>query len=376
MDQKGSSGIKLNYEFDRCYICHRLLEVKEKHDCMCFSCRQLNSQKRAIFLQKDDTLKGVIALVTGGRIKIGYEISLALLRKGATVLITTRFPVDAIQRYSREKDYAEWTGQLLIYGIDFRDIREVEKLIKWIYAKLPHLDILINNAAQTIARPEEYYLHLKMLEAREMHLLPEEEQKRLQNRSEVVQTPHELSNTLSFFTDIDEDGFQTDLRSQNSWTSKAWDISTKELLEVQLVNVTAPFLLCSRLVNIMKKSPFDKHFIINVSSMEGRFSKRNKNAFHPHTNMAKASLNMLTRTIAEDYHRLGIYVNSVDTGWVTDENPYPIYRRNREMGFSPPLDPIDGAARVCDPFLFYFEEKGKEEPIYGKFIKDFHYINW
>lgn len=106
-------------------------------------------------------MEGVIALVTGGRIKIGYETGLSLLRKGATVFITTRFPVDAIMRYSKECDYTEWADRLMVYGIDFRDIREVEKMITWINGTLPHLDILINNAAQTIARPEEYYRHLR-----------------------------------------------------------------------------------------------------------------------------------------------------------------------------------------------------------------------
>lgn len=376
MDQKDSSDIKLNYVFDRCYICHRPLNKKEAHSTMCPSCNQFNSQKRESFLKRDNTLNGVIAIVTGGRIKIGYETSLSLLRKGATVLITTRFPVDAAQRYSKENDFSIWSNHLMIYGIDFRDIREVEKLINWINIKLPHLDILINNAAQTIARPEEYYQHLKMLEKREFHFLSKKEQALLQNITKAKQIQKKFLGILSPLINIDENGFQIDFRSQNSWTSKAWEISTKELLEVQLVNVTAPFLFCSRLVNIMKKSSFDKRFIINVSSMEGRFSKRNKNSFHPHTNMAKASLNMLTRTIAESYYRLGIYVNSVDTGWVTDENPYPIYKKNKELGFRPPLDAIDGAARVCDPFLSYFDSKNKKELEYGKFLKDFHCINW
>lgn len=375
MDKKNASDIKPNYVFDRCYICHRPLNG-ETHCTMCPSCRQLNTLKRDYFLKKDNTLKGVIALVTGGRIKIGYETCLCLLRKGATVLVTTRFPVDAAQRYRKENDFDVWSQHLMIYGIDFRDIREVEKLINWINNELPHLDILINNAAQTIARPEEYYQHLKTLEDREVHYISGEEQQLLQNRTKTKQINKGILRTLFPDMEIDENGFQMDLRSQNSWTSKAWDISTKEFLEVQLVNVTAPFLLCSRLVGAMRKSPFDKRFIINVSSMEGRFSKRNKNSFHPHTNMAKASLNMLTRTIAENYHSLGIYVNSVDTGWVTDENPYPIYKKNIDSGFHPPLDVIDGATRICDPFLYYFLNQNKREPEYGKFLKDFHSINW
>ena len=377
MDERKSPDINNGYLFHRCYICHRLLTGKSE-DTMCPSCRQKNTQKRNLFLAEKKTLNGVIALVTGGRIKIGYETCLSLLRKGATVLATTRFPIDAIQRYSKEKDYLEWSDRLMIYGIDFRDIREVEKMIHLINTRLPHLDILINNAAQTIARPEEYYLYLNALEKREKNFLPQDEQKRLLNRNRHETVYKDLLKKWFPKMHVDENGFLMDFRHKNSWTSRTWDISTKEMLEVQLVNVTVPFLLCSRLTRLMMKSPFQKHFIINVSSMEGRFSKRNKNAFHPHTNMAKAALNMLTRTIAESYHLLGIYVNSVDTGWVTDENPYPIYKKNKETGFHPPLDAIDGAARICDPFLFYFENKdtNQKEPIYGKFLKDFHSINW
>lgn len=366
---KEASAVKLNYVFDRCYICHRPLSIKETNESMCPACRSLNQQKRECFLQKSKVLDGTIALVTGGRIKIGYETGLSLLRKGATVLITTRFPVDAIQRYSRERDYAEWSDHLMVYGIDFRDIREVEKMITWINGKLPHLDILVNNAAQTIARPEEYYNHLRMLEERERFSLPEKEQACLLNQIKMKSERKGFLKRFFPFIHVDENGFQMDFRSKNSWTSKAWEISTKEFLEVQLINVTVPFLLCSRLTTLMEKSPFKSRFIVNVSSMEGRFSKRNKNAFHPHTNMAKASLNMLTRTIAESYRQMGIYVNSVDTGWVTDENPYPIAIRNKEAGFIPPLDAIDGAVRVCDPFLCYYEDRAidKNRLMYGNF---------
>lgn len=378
MDKKELSAVKLKYKFNRCYICHRLLTDNEIGEPMCPDCRRMNSRKRDSFLKKDKALKGVIALVTGGRIKIGYETGLALLRKGATVLITTRFPVDAIMRYGKENDYAEWADNLMVYGIDFRDIREVERMISWINSKLPHLDILINNAAQTISRPEEYYQHLRMLEEREGHYLPKQERKCLQNIKHSKVKQKDIMKILLSPTEVDENGFQMDLRSRNSWTSQIEEISTKELLEVQLINVTVPFLLCSRLTGLMRKSSLKKRFIINVSAMEGRFSKHNKNAFHPHTNMAKASLNMLTRTIAKSYRQMGIYVNSVDTGWVTDENPYPIALRNKNNGFTPPLDVIDGAVRVCDPFLAYYEdgESKKKELEYGKFLKDFHSIEW
>ncbi len=376
MDRQDSSDIKHLYVFNRCYICHRPLVENGRYGFMCSSCYKQNAEKREVFLKKDAVLEGMIAIVTGGRIKIGYETSLSLLRKGATVLVTTRFPVDAVLRYSKEEDFNEWVGHLMIYGIDFRDVREVEKLIDWIEKKLPYLDILINNAAQTIARPEEYYRHLRILEQKERGGLSDLEQKLLQNKINPLKENKDWLRMVLPSISIDENGFQMDYRPRNSWTSRAWDVPTKELLEVQLVNVTAPFLFASRLVKMMRKSPFDKRFIINVSSMEGRFSKQNKNSFHPHTNMAKASLNMLTRTIAESYHSLGIYVNSVDTGWITDENPYPIFMKNKNSGFRPPLDVIDGATRICYPFLSYLYSDKRIEPEYGKFLKDFHSINW
>lgn len=365
--------------FRRCYMCHSPLTAEEiaKQTPICEKCAELNREYQEKLLRSNFSLKGRVALVTGGRIKIGFQTALSLLRKGAQVIITTRFPVDAAQRYGEMEDYNEWADQLYIYGIDFRDIREVEKMIKWMYERFNYLDILINNAAQTISRPKEYYLYLKDLEKGEETFLPDTEKKRLVNFTHYLYTPSKNPSRLTrFFPSgiLDEEGLQMDLRHYNSWISKAWDVSTKEMLEVQLINVTAPFLFCSKFAELMKHSPFQHKFIINVSSMEGRFSKPHKNGFHPHTNMAKAALNMLTRTIAEDYQKIDIYVNSVDTGWITDENPFRIRLRNKSIGITPPLSCEDGAARVCEP-IFTYTEDGKN-PVSGKFLKDFKTIQW
>jgi NAD(P)-dependent dehydrogenase (short-subunit alcohol dehydrogenase family) len=106
---------------------------------------------------------------------------------------------------------------------------------------------------------------------------------------------------------------------------------------VQLVNAVAPFIFNARLKALMMRTPErDKH-IVNVSAMEGQFYRRFKTTRHPHTNMAKAALNMMTRTSAADYHADGIHMNSVDTGWVTDEDPVEIAARKEiEQRFSPP----------------------------------------
>src|SRR6185436_15507244 len=123
---------------------------------------------------------------------------------------------------------------------------------------------------------------------------------------------------------LDRDLQQLDLRGRNSWRLLLDEISTVELLEVQLVNAIAPFILNARLKPLMTRTPErDKH-IVNVSAMEGQFYRRFKTTRHPHTNMAKAALNMMTRTSAADYHADGIHMNSVDTGWITDEDPVDI----------------------------------------------------
>ncbi len=131
-------------------------------------------------------------------------------------------------------------------------------------------------------------------------------------------------------------------------------------------------LLTGRLRGLMEASPHHDRHIVQVSAMEGSFSREHKTVRHAHTNMAKASLNMLTRTAAADYAASGIYMNSVDTGWVTDERPHPIKTALREAGFRPPLDVIDGAARIYDPVV-----RGVSgHPVSGLFLKDYRSVNW
>ncbi len=397
-----------------CYVCKTLYtKLHHFYDAMCPECGDFNYAKR---FQTAD-LTGQVALVTGSRLKIGYHITLMMLRAGATVVATTRFPVDSAQRYAKEEDYKIWGHRLKIHGLDLRHIPSVEIFCNYIEQKYERLDILINNAAQTVRRPAGFYQHMmegeespvEKLSAPVQDLLrdhhgcltelrsltegfSEEEQKNLpvswhgkqlgiglSASARLSQIPYSIDNNLPSeevfpVGKLDADLQQVDLRKTNSWRLKLGEIHTNEMLEVQLVNSVAPFVLCNRLVNIMKKENTGVKHVINVSAMEGKFHRFHKEDRHPHTNMAKAALNMMTHTAAGDLAKFGIYINAVDTGWVTDEDPVELAKRKEELhDFQPPLDIVDGAARVMDP-LFDGINTGKHWC--GKFLKDYRPIDW
>lgn len=380
---------------------------------MCKTCGNFNYAKR---FQTSD-LSGQVALVTGSRLKIGYHITLMMLRAGATVIATTRFPVDSALRYAKEHDYTEWKDRLKIHGLDLRHIPSVENFCNYIEQNYSRLDVLINNAAQTVRRPSGFYKHLMPNEDKAFSELPYNAQTLLSAHNECLeelrslskgfgptqqknlpvtwhgkelgiglsasarlsQIPYSIDNSLTtdeIFPEgkLDADLQQVDLRKTNSWRLKLGEIQTTEMLEVQLVNSVAPFVLCNRLINLMKKENTGMKHIINVSAMEGKFHQFHKEDRHPHTNMAKAALNMMTLTSASDLLKYGIYTNAVDTGWVTDEDPIDLAKSKEEIhDFQPPLDIVDGAARVLDP-LFDGINTGKHWN--GKFLKDFGPISW
>jgi NAD(P)-dependent dehydrogenase (short-subunit alcohol dehydrogenase family) len=124
---------------------------------------------------------------------------------------------------------------------------------------------------------------------------------------------------------------------------------------------------------LLARTPGRHKHVVNVSAMEGQFYRTQKTDKHPHTNMAKAALNMMTRTSAPDFVKDGIHMNAVDTGWITDEDPAQHAERKAADGFAPPLDIIDGAARIVDP-IFAGHLTG--EHVWGQFLKDYKPTPW
>ena len=471
-----------------CYVCKvRYRKLHHFYDQLCPHCASLNFAKR----HQTANLHGKVAVITGSRVKIGYQSCLKLLRSGATVVATTRFPNSAAATYRTEPDFVDWADRLHVYGLDLRDVTGLEAFTRFLKVRYGEtgIDILVNNACQTVRRPKGYYtplvdkeqelwkgadaVHKTLLDGcmdfervrRQLVLdhasagtstktsagqlegdavqdvpliqmgmdidqkdsspAPAEATKSDQltttkatgGSKDDITVPFETtgvshSAAMSQMVILPEDvgvsssvlppglsdinGHQLDLRSHNSWLLKMDEVSTPEVMECMFINAIAPFVLNSRLKPLMTTpagSDRPDRYIINVSAMEGKFY-RYKMPNHPHTNMAKAALNMMTRTSSEDLavgHR--IFMNSVDTGWINDENPLEKASKIAKTNlFQTPIDEIDAAARILDPIFVgvamdhakYHEGTGGDEKAgkkknakqYGKFFKDYRETEW
>ncbi len=372
-----------------CYVCKaHFYRQHFFYEALCPRCGDLNYARR----MATANLGGRVALVTGARTGIGHAVTLKLLRAGAIVVATTRFPHDAARRFAREQDCADWAGRLRIFGLDLRYVPGGETFANYLGAAYARLDILINNAAQTVRRPPSFYADLLPLESRPRGelpplvralLAPEEEWPAIgypvdrpsthSERPRELDLPARDSRGALLRRDGEEPLSVADgLAGSNSWTARLEDLSAVELLEVQIVNNVAPALLLSRLKGLLARAGAPGAHVVNVAAAEGQFAQSKRGA-HPHTNMAKAALNMLTYTVAVEYARDRIFVTSVDPGWVSYQAPEGAGQAGQASQPRLPLDLVDAVARVCDP-IFVGLTTGQSR--YGVLLKDYAEAAW
>lgn len=355
-----------------CYVCKvKLWKDDMRHSTyndMCWLCGNINTNKRDF--KKD--LTGKVAIVTGGRVKIGFETAIRLLRNGCTVVITSRFIDDCLERYKTDPGFSGFSDRLFIYQLNMLDGGNIKKFVQYIFDNFAHVDYLINNAAQTIKRPIEFFNHLikKIPAIAESDLKSESPLDKIlvhrdnnelllleSNKNMLMEyDQHEIEEIFPL-NEFDIYGQQIDLRTNNSWMLEADCVNISELAEVYIINSIGPYMLSTMLKPVMSKSKNDYSWIINVTSMEGVFNWDYKPSRHPHTNMAKAALNMFTRTCGQYFIKLNIVMVCVDTGWNNPQQP-------NSYDFQTPIDCADGAARILDPI--YRELKQS-----GIFYKDF-----
>lgn len=353
-----------------CYCCNQSYRLAHSfYSRLCPDCAAENYKMR---FQTAD-LKNRNIILTGGRVKVGFATALKLLRSGANLVLTTRFPALALHQLKQEKDYSEWENRLWIYGLDLRNLSAIQEFIDFYAANFSSLDILINNAAQTIKYTDEYYLPLIKTEE-EKQLEYKNEKKLIPNATAISKEIKKLAYASKEETlvELTRFGQPIDNREKTSWNSTLEEVSMFELVEVNLINHIAPYFLIKSLKPFMKQSSFKEKFIINVTSSEGIFSYENKTIFHPHTNMTKAALNMMTLTSGKEFATDNIYMSAVDVGWISTGAREALRKKQFERGYIPPLDSVDGAARILHPII----EGLKGNFYFGVLLKNYKINNW
>lgn len=320
-----------------CYVCKQpYVELHRYYPSLCRPCGDRSWAMRDAPLD----LRGRRALLTGGRIKVGYATALRMLRAGAEVHVTTRFPRDAERRYREEPDAASFSSRLHLHGVDFRDLRGLLDALEEL-RRGPSFDVLINNAAQTVWHPPAYY--------------------------EALYAGERPRDSIHALAPLAPGGLmKIDLQREDGWTAPLGSIAPVELVEVHVVNAIAPVLICNLLRSNLERSAFADRYVINVTAVEGQFSRDDKPVRHPHTNMAKAALNMLTRTSAADLATRGIHMVSVDPGWMSSEG------KRVAPDVQPALEAEDCAARVLHPIAVGLAGA----PLHGVLLKDFLEVPW
>jgi NAD(P)-dependent dehydrogenase (short-subunit alcohol dehydrogenase family) len=358
----------LKYRISRCYMTGVYFKVNDYDNDLLIPKYQFTEEGHALNTQPDISnfkLDGYVSIVTGGRIKIGYKTALILLRAGSTVVVTSRFQKDTYDRYKQEKDFDDFKNRLHIYSLNLKDKNAILKFVSWVNTSFTKINILINNAAQTIRRPLYYYKNLILNEIN----YPKTVEDKHEDKSMVLMKMKELSLTKKLpdslavmfldqhqddtncsardFPDLtDEYGEQVDYREKHTWHLNPDEIDPLEHLEVQMINNIAPTLITNYLNFVEGKS-----YVINVTSIEGQFNITDPKDFkHIHTNISKAALNMLTKSSSEYFAKKGVMMNGCDTGWVSSAiNTWK----------PPPLTTKDGAFRILYPIIINSREYGK-----------------
>ncbi|MBN8641541.1 MAG: SDR family oxidoreductase [Flavobacteriales bacterium] len=353
-----------------CYCCNETYTLAHSfYNRLCPSCADLNYEKR--FQNQDLTNRN--AIITGGRVKVGYATTLKLLRSNANVVLTTRFPALALEQLAQESDYADWKNRLVVYGLDLRNLKAINEFILFYKSKYESLDILINNATQTIKYPDNYY---QPLIEKEQNLLIDwnSNPKLIANSTPIFKEVKSLEYAKNEKTVVrlNRFGQPVDSRDKTSWNSTLEEIELHELIEVNLINQIAPYVLIKELKPLFNQSNFVEKFIVNVTSSEGMFSYTKKTIFHPHTNMTKAALNMMTLTSAKEFAESSIFMTSVDVGWISTGAKESLREKQFENGYIPPLDSVDGASRILDPII-----QGINGTIlHGVLLKNYKVSSW